>query len=218
MSHRLSRISLIAFSTVVAGCQSTDPVAYSALSSATYLKPNTSDRSGRVPFSYNRQVNWSSYRSVIIDPVTIYRGVDNQFGKMEEKDKAFLADYMKTEFTRSLSKRFSIVTTPTDETLRVKLTLAGAKTNTPGLTTVAKFDLAGGAYNVVQAARGKEGAMSGSVNYAVEIYDAGSNRLLAAYVMKQYPSALNVSASWSRLDASMVGIKKGADVLVEQMQ
>jgi hypothetical protein len=70
----------------------------------------------------------------------------------------------------------------------------------------------------VQAARGKEGAMSGSVNYAVEIYDAGSNRLLAAYVMKQYPSALNVSASWSRLDASMVGIKKGADVLVEQMQ
>jgi hypothetical protein len=100
----------------------------------------------------------------------------------------------------------------------VKLTLAGAKTNTPGLTTVAKFDLAGGAYNVVQAARGKEGAMSGSVNYAVEIYDAGSNRLLAAYVMKQHPSALNVGASWSRLDASMVGIKKGADALVEQMQ
>lgn len=217
MSHRLPQISLIVLSGVIAGCQSTDPVAYSALSSASYLKPNRTDISGHVPYSYTSRVDWSLYHSAIIEPVTIYRGADNQFGKLEEKDKAFLANYMQTEFTHSLSQRFAVVGTAGADTLRIKLTLAGAKTNTPGLTTLAKFDLAGGTYNIVQAARGKEGAMTGSVNYAVEIFDSSSNRLLAAYVMKQYPSALNVGASWSKLDASMVGIKKGAEALSDEM-
>jgi hypothetical protein len=208
----------IVLAITLAGCQSAKPVAYSALTSTPYLRANPADRSGRAPFSYTGEVDWSQYRSVIVEPVAIYRGADNQFGKMEEKDKAFLANYMFSEFKRSLAQTYAITTTPAAGVLRVQLTLAGAKTNTPGLTTIAKFDLAGGAYNVVQAARGKEGAMGGSVNYAVEIFDAPSNRLLAAYVMKQYPSAMNVGASWSRLDASMVGIKKGAEALPGQMR
>jgi hypothetical protein len=34
----------------------------------------------------------------------------------------------------------------------------------------------------LQAARGKEGAFTGSVSYAVEVYDASTNQLLGAYV------------------------------------
>jgi hypothetical protein len=59
--------------------------------------------------------------------------------------------------------------------------------------------------------------MTGSVNYAVEIYDAQSNRLLSAYVTKQYPNAMNIGSSFTTMDASKVGIRKGADALVEQV-
>lgn len=60
--------------------------------------------------------------------------------------------------------------------------------------------------------------MAGSVNYAVEIYDAPSNRLLSAYVTKQYPNAMNAGATFVRLKGSKVGIEKGADALLADLQ
>jgi hypothetical protein len=59
--------------------------------------------------------------------------------------------------------------------------------------------------------------MAGSVNYAVEIYDAASNCLLSAYVTKQYPNAMNAGATFSALKGSKVGIDKGADALLAEL-
>ena len=56
--------------------------------------------------------------------------------------------------------------------------------------------------------RSKEEALSGSVSYAVEIYDAATNRLLNAYEAKQYPTAMNVNASFGASGASKVGIRE----------
>src|SRR5882762_7501931 len=94
-------------------------------------------------------------------------------------------------------------------TLRLRLTLTGASTNTPVLGPLSRFDIAGGLYNSVQAVRGGEGTFTGSVIYAVEIYDAPTNRLLSAYVTKQYPGSLNIMASFGSLSAAETGIDKG---------
>lgn len=104
------------------------------------------------------------------------------------------------------------------DTVRIRITLTGAKPNKRVIGTIMKVDIGGGSYNAVQAARGKEGAFSGSVSYAVEIFDAQSNRLLAAYVEKQYPSALNIKASLGAYDATKAGIRKGADQFVQGLQ
>jgi uncharacterized protein DUF3313 len=48
----------------------------------------------------------------------------------------------------------------------------------------------------MHSARDKQAIFSGSVSYAVEIYDSASNRLLCAYVAKQYPWAENLFASF----------------------
>ncbi|HKX41855.1 MAG TPA: DUF3313 family protein, partial [Burkholderiaceae bacterium] len=58
---------------------------------------------------------------------------------------------------------------------------------------------------------------TGSVTYAVEVFDATSNALLEAYITKQYPSPMNIGASLGTLDASMTGIRKGAEELVAQL-
>ncbi|QXZ81373.1 MULTISPECIES: DUF3313 domain-containing protein [Rhizobium] len=203
---------------VTAGCTTTGPVVYDGLASASVLKPNPNDQNGREPFVFRGDISFRQYTRMIVDPVTVYAGADAQFGKVSAEDKQALARYMQSEFTDKLKTRFSIVTAPQPNTLRLHLTLTGAKANTPVLGTLSHFDVAGGVYNGVQAVRGGEGSMTGSVNYAVEVYDATTSRLLLAYVSKQFPGAMNIGASMGSMQASMVGVEKGADALLAKLR
>ncbi|MCP3475256.1 DUF3313 domain-containing protein [Bradyrhizobium sp. CCGUVB1N3] len=207
----------LALCAVVVGCASVTPVPYSEMASSAYMAPDKSDTSGRVPYRYSTQVDWRTYNKVILDPVTIYRGRDHQFGDMSDKDKATLAAYMQNRFADRLRGRFALVNARGPNTLRVRLTLTGAVTNTPVLGTLSRFDVAGAVYNGVQAARDGEGTLTGSVIYGVEIFDASTSRLLSAYVTKQYPNAYDIKASVGSLAAATAGIDKGADAFMAQL-
>lgn len=214
---RASRLAVLALCAAVTACASVTPVPYSAIASSSYLEPNPADPSGRIPFRYATTVDWRAYNKMIVEPVAIYRGPDQQFGDMSEEDKAALATYMQTRFAAKLGSRFSIVNKRAPNTLRVRLTLTGAVANTPVIGTLSRFDMAGAVYNVVQTARDKEGLMTGSVIYSVEIFDAATSSLLSAFVTKQYPSPYNIGASVGSLAAAEAGIDKGADALMAQM-
>jgi Protein of unknown function (DUF3313) len=207
----------LALCAIAAGCATITPVPYSEMASSTYLVPDTSDSSGRVPYRYSTAVDWRTYDKVIFEPVVIYRGKDHQFGDMSDKDKATLAAYMQNRFADKLRGRFTLVNVRGPNKLRVRLTLTGAVTNTPVLGTLSRFDLAGAVYNGVQAARDSEGTMTGSVVYGVEIFDASSSRLFGAYVTKQYPSAYDIKASVGALAAATAGIDKGAEAFMGQL-
>lgn len=211
-------LAVLALSTALAGCSSVTPVRYSAIASSTYLAPNPSDPSGRVPYRYATTVDWRPYDKVIIDPVAIYRGPDQQFGSLSEADKTSLARTMQARFEQKLRSRFALVSRAGPNTLRIRLTLTGAVANTPVIGTLSRFDIGGAIYNGVQTARDGEGAMTGSVVYAVEIFDAPKLQLLGAFVSKQYPSPYDVKASMGRLAAAEAGIDKGADALLAQLQ
>ncbi|MBP1203513.1 putative lipoprotein YmbA [Duganella sp. 1411] len=202
----------------LAGCASTQPVPYAGLASSSQLRPNTNDQTGRIPYNYITQANLRDYRNIIVDPVVVYRGQDSQFEEVTEADKAALAAYMQSEFEAKLRGRFNLTRDVGRDTLRLKLTLTGAKSSTRFLSTASRFDLAGGPYNAVQAVRGKEGAFTGSVMYAVELYDASTNQLLNAYVTKQYPGPYNLGASLGLMDASRAGVRSGAEALLAQLQ
>lgn len=214
------KATLSAFITCVAlvSCSTANPTIYSDLASAQYLRPDTSDPSGRIVYRYAQKVDWTKYDKVILDPVTVYRGADNQFYKISEEDKAVLADYMQSRFRQVLQTRFSQAGSPAPGTLRIHVTLTGAKTTTPVLGPLSHLDVGGGVYNTVQSVRGKEGSMTGSVVYAVEIYDAMSNALLSAYVTKQYPNAMNVGATLGALKAAHISIDKGAESLLRELR
>lgn len=208
----------IAVAGLCAGCSAMTPAAYSEVASTRYLTPNASDASGRVPYRYAAAADWRSYDKVMLDPVVIYHGRDHQFGDMSAQDKARLAAYMRSRFLESLSARFQVVSQRGPNTLRVRLTLTGAVTNTPVLGTASRFDLAGAVYNGVQSARDGEGLLTGSVFYAAEIFDAANGRLLNAFVSKQYPTPYDIKASVGALAAAEAGIDKGADALVAQLK
>lgn len=213
-----ARLLAIGFTLIAAGCASTRPLPYTGIASAPYLRPNADSRGDRTPYAYQAaQVDWQQYSRVMLDPVGIYVGPDNQFEKVSEQDRRMLADYMGEQFREALAHRYWFSSGPGPGTLRVRLTLTGAKPSTRLIGTMMKVDLAGGPYNAVQAARGREGAFIGSVSYSVEIFDTASNRLLAAYVEKQYPSAMNLKASVGTLEAAKAGIRKGAEALTRKL-
>jgi hypothetical protein len=201
---------------LLVGCAGPQPVPYSGLSSASYLKPNPAGPD-KIPYAYTTQANWQNYSKVIIDPVVVYQGADNSFGSMSQGDQTELADYMQTSFSQKLVQRFTATNMPEAGTLRIHLTLTGAAQSTPVLSTLMHADIAGNLYNGVQLVRGKPGAMMGSVIYSVEIYDAQSNQLLESYVTKQYANSENIVASFGTLTAAKTGIDKGANALVEQL-
>jgi hypothetical protein len=209
---------LLALCLCAAGCASVAPVQYSEMASSAYMAPDPTDSSGRVPYRYSGHADWRSYSKAMLEPVVIYRGRDHQFGDMSEHDKSTLAAYMQSRFADKLATRFALVNHRAPNTLRIRLTLTGAVTNTPVLGTLSRFDMAGAVYNGVQAARDGEGTMTGSVMYGVEIFDASSSRLLSAYVTKQYPGAYDIKASVGALAASTAGIDKGADALLAQLR
>lgn len=202
----------------LAACASPDPVAYRELPSSPQLRSNPANADGRVPYKYAAQARWRSYESVILDPVDIYRGRDHQFDDLSEADKLELADHMWLQFSDKLSKSFRLATAPAPATLRIKLTLTGAETNTAVLSTFTRFDIGGGIYNGVQAARGREGMMSGSVIYSVEVYDAHTGQLLLAEITKQYPGAYDIGATVGSLAAAKAGIEKGAEALAAELR
>ncbi|CAE6755563.1 DUF3313 domain-containing protein [Paraburkholderia haematera] len=198
-------------------CAGVQPVAYKGISSSPQLTQNRGDDSGKVPYQYAAPVVWSRYTQVLLDPVVVYQGTDNQFGDMKSADRAALADYMGKTFSEKLGARFHAAQQTGPNTLRVKLTLTGAEKTTMLVGQVMHFDLAGNLYNGVQSIRGGQGAFSGSVSYAVEIYDGASGQLLKAYVSKQYPNAMNLPAAFGSLSAAKTGLDKGADALVAQL-
>lgn len=202
---------------LLSACASTRPVAYSGLASSGQLRPAPRKGSDKIPFRYSAEVNWRRYYKAVIEPVDIYEGPDAQFGKIPPEEQEELADYMEMQFREKLGKAFEIVDRPDRSTIRIRLTLTGAAATKPVLGTFSRFDLAGGPYNAFQGIRGKEGTMTGSVIYAVEIYDGSTNRLLLSQVVKQFPNALNIGASFGAMAAAKVGIRKGADDLVEQL-
>ncbi|GGA03335.1 DUF3313 domain-containing protein [Dyella caseinilytica] len=219
ITTKASCLLLLSIAAALTGCASTQPKPYQGIESSTYLRPNDQSKRGHEPYAYTSNADWKRYSRFIMDPVTIYNGADNQFdAKITDEDKAELATYMQQQFEDKLEQRFKKESFPADGTLRIHVTLTGAKHTTKFFSTFTRMDLGGMPINTVQAIRGKEGLMTGSVSYAVEIYDASTNRLLKAYVDKQYPNALNMKATFGKLGASKRGIDKGADSLLAGLQ
>jgi hypothetical protein len=203
---------------VLSACAGVQPVPYSGISSSAQLRQNHDEDAAKVPYKYTAATVWSRYTQVQLDPVVVYQGSDNQFGDLKADDRALLADYMGNKFSEKLAARFQIVQQPGPNTLRIKLTLTGAEKTKLLVGQFMHFDLAGNLYNGVQSVRGGQGAFSGSVSYAVEVYDSSNGHLLKAYVSKQYPNAMNLVAAFGSLGAAKTGVDKGADALVTELR
>ena len=80
------------------------------------------------------------------------------------------------------------------------MTILGATKTKGGVATATRVTPLGFAISGVKSALGKKGSFTGSVLYAVELYDARTNELLLAAVRRRTPDPLDVPATLSTTD------------------
>jgi hypothetical protein len=158
-------------------------------------------------------VDFKKYTKFMFEPVVIYRGEDADFGKISEEDKEKMATFMGEEFPKIIGEKYPVVKTPGPDVARVKLTLAGLSETVPGVSTVAGVFPIGLVMNIGKSAAGYQGTLVGSATIAVEIYDSETNVLLAAFLQKRFPLALDVTKTFSTFKAAETAITESAETM-----
>ena len=93
----------------------------------------------------------------------------------------------------------------------MKITMLGAQKTVGGLATATRVTPLGFATSALKSALGKKGSLTGSVLYAVELYDARTNELLLAAVRRRTPDPLDVPATLSTTDTVKAVARELAD-------
>ncbi|GEO87079.1 MULTISPECIES: DUF3313 domain-containing protein [Alphaproteobacteria] len=209
---------LAIFIAALGGCASSQPHLYQGIASSAQMSVNSNDRSQKTPFAFAGDLRkLASHSSVVLEPIAIYRGPDNQFDRLSGAQIQELSVYAERTFSEALSKHGILADQSSPTALRLRIVLTGARLSVPVLGTVSKVTPVGFALSGVKAMAGKEGRFIGDVIYVAEFRDGTSGELLQAYISKQFPSAVDVGASVRPLDAAKIGIRQGADTLAKDI-
>jgi hypothetical protein len=217
MNHAIrSAFALAALSLAAAGCANTTPNAPAAIPQAAAMAPSQTV-GGRLSW-VKPDTDFHKYTSIMIAPVSIYDGTDTDWGNTSGADRTEIANYLEQTYTKAIGQSIHIVHAPGPRTLLLRMQLVGVESNVPGLSTVSRIAPAGLVLNIANQASTSPGSFSGSVTYAMMLYDSTSNTLLAAAVNKKYPDALNIGATLSTVRAAEAGIDQGAAVAGKTIQ
>jgi hypothetical protein len=172
----------------------------------------TQDASGSETWTYAQPAErFSNYRSVIVEPAAVYQGPDAQFDDIDQADRARFAAIITDELRSELAKSFARPNVPQANTLRLRLTILGARKTTAGLATATRVTPFGIATSALKSALGRQGSLTGSVLYAVELFDAPTDELLLAAVRRRAPDALDVPATLSTTETIRAVARELAD-------
>ena len=170
------------------------------------------DSPGSESWTYAQPVSvFTKYRTAIVDETTVYDGPDAQFEGIDSADRSKFAGMFTDELRSELSKSFPAPASAQPDTVRVHVTILGAKKTKGGIATATRVTPLGFASSAVRSALGKKGTFTGSVLYAVEVFDARTNELLLAAVRRRTPDPLDVPATLSTTDTVKAIAREFAD-------
>jgi hypothetical protein len=194
----------------LAGCASPQPHSGAGIRKSYPLGVSDRDEGALVYRAPDLQVG-NYTRGFFLDPVTIYSGSDAEFSGLDEGRRRELAQNLLDEFRKALSEKYLIAPAPGPGVIRLRLTLVDVAISRPALSTALRLTPFGFAMTLGRQAAGLPGAMTGSVTFAGEIFDGGDGRLLGAFLTKQSPPALDITAGLGDLRAAQLGMRQGAE-------
>ena len=202
----LPAIALVAASPALAQTKDHAPTALQSGALMSQDKPGTESWT----YSQPRSV-FTKYRTVIVDPATVYQGPDAQFDNVEPADRYRAAAVITDALRQELAKTFPSPARPQADTLRLKVTILGATKTKGGIATATRVTPMGFGLSALKSALGKTGTFTGSILYAVELYDARTNELLLGAVRRRTPDPLDVPATISQDETVKAVAREFAD-------
>jgi hypothetical protein len=172
----------------------------------------TQDQPGSESWTYAQPRSvFAKYRTVIVEPTKVYQGPDAQFEGIAVADREKYAAMITDELRSELAKTFPAPAKPQADTLRLRVTILGAQKTKGGIATATRVTPIGFGVSAVKSALGKKGSFTGSILFAVELFDARSNELLLAAVRRKTPDPLDVPATLSTTDTVKAVAREFAD-------
>ena len=199
-------VLLLAAAPAIAQTKDHAPV---GLPSATLM---SQDKPGTESWTYAQPTSvFTKYRSLIVDPAIVYQGADAQFDDIDGTGRAKMASVITDELRREMVKTFPAPARPQADTMRLRVTILGATKTKGGLATATRVTPVGFGLSALKSALGKPGTLTGSILYAVELYDARSGELLLAAVRRRTPDPLDVPATISQDETVKAVAREFAD-------
>ena len=143
-------------------------------------------------------LNLSDYRNIIVEPTRVYDGPDAQFEDVDADDRRRYANIVTERMRTELAGR--LATRPGPGTARLRLTLIGMDDTTGGVATATRVTPLGMVSNAVRSVTGREGRLTGSMLFALELFDSRSGVVQVAAVRRRSPDALDIPATLSTTD------------------
>lgn len=165
----------------------------------------------------NPNIDLAHYKKIFLSPAEVYQGPDASFGDMSPQEQQRMAEYLVLTMQQKLQQNNLLADQPGPQTARLKLILAGLE-KTRTAATVATYVLPVGlAMNLGKGAMGKSGTFMGSATVGGEFTDSVTGTLLASFLTKEAPNALDVTVVGSNWDAAMKGMDKVVDEVVTRL-
>lgn len=202
----LATLSLAIVPPAVAQTKQRAPAGLQSASKMSQDKPGSESWTYAAP-----RERFQKYRTVIVDPTIVYNGPDAQFEGVDQADRARFAQVFTSELSQELAKSFPTPASVQPDTVRVRVTILGAKKTVGGIATATRVTPMGFATSALKSAIGRKGTLTGSVLYSVELYDGPTNELMLAAVRRRTPDPLDVPATLSTMDTVKAVAREFAD-------
>ncbi|RJP93682.1 MAG: DUF3313 domain-containing protein [Desulfobacteraceae bacterium] len=150
------------------------------LNDYSQLKEGTDDQALMVYIDTGVQFN--QYSKVIIDPVRLVATEDSDMAKISTEDRQAIANYFYAALNENLSKKYTIVTEPGPQTMRLRVALtdmAGSKVVLDTLSSIVPFGIA---FNMISVVATGNSLSVGSATGEMELLDSTTGKRLAAAV------------------------------------
>ena len=130
----------------------------------------------------NPEADFSKYRKIILEPVTVWRGSKSGLAKMDVEDVQKLVDYLHSKVNEELEKDFTLVDRPGGDTMRIRIALTDADKSMVVLDTISNVIPIGLGVSILKdIATGKPSSV-GDASIEAEVLDSLSNDRLGAFV------------------------------------
>jgi hypothetical protein len=197
----------------VEGEQATPPPSSGFLGSDYALLKPPPEGSGQTAMLVytNASVNFSSYRKIIIAPVTFWANDDS---KVSAADQQTLCNYMYNLLTEEFSKNFTIVNQPGPGVAKFSRAISDATSATSRLRTVSVIVPQAHALNLLKAGLTGTYAFVGSATGEAKLTDSITGQLLAAWADERFGTAAVRNATvfqWGDAENAMTYWAKGLD-------
>ncbi len=200
---------------LVAGCSS-KPKSYSGVEMSSQMQQS---EIGPQVMSYrNPDVDLRQYRRVMVTPVEIYTGPDANWKGVTQTEQEQLAAYLYQTTVAKLGEKGLYADQPGPGVARLKLVLAGVDKTRPVASTVTHALPVGLALNLGKGAMGKGGSFMGTATVGGEFTDSQSGTLIASFLAKEAPNAMDLPVMFSEWDASKKALDKVAQDITDRIQ